>query len=94
MTSNRTVRIAAGLLILAGATALTGCSHVQARGTRYHEVHSSLTPELLTLDQTYVDANRELTLAIKTNMRTANDDLARAAYVNRPSRLTFFPIPH
>lgn len=84
------------LIAAAGAACVgsAGCVNAQAKGTRYREVSWSLTPELETLDKTYVDVDRQVTTSWKTDIRMIQDDFSRAQMIDRPSRLSPFPIPY
>jgi len=84
------------LLIASIATlALTGCaSPGRAHAADRQKVKENLTPELLTLNERSLDAENRLMVTFNTNMRMFWADLARASYVDRPSRLTPGPMPH
>ena len=87
-------RVLPACILLAAAAGLGGCSHSQTKGTRYYEVRTDMTPELLTLDRTHTDVNRDLGIAWRTNLRSLAEDYRRGAMMDRPSRLTFYPMPH
>lgn len=79
-------------IILAGsALALTGCNSVEGRAALYR---TNPTPELDTLSQRHADIDNALTIMSDTNFRLLNEDIGRALYLNRPSRLTPTPIPY
>jgi hypothetical protein len=75
--------------VMAGLVWLGGCSS----DGRYGAIRSDLTPELDTLYQRSADIDNALTLMDDENWRMFNEDLGRAFYVNRPSRLTPEPVP-
>lgn len=84
----RTTRVltAGALLVLAG---LAGCANPLSRDAM---IRFSPTPELDTLYQRNVDIANALAIQEDTNWRMFNQDLGRAFYVDRPSRLTREPI--
>jgi hypothetical protein len=77
--------------LLVGAGLLAGCTNPLSRDAR---IRFSPTPELDTLYQRPVDIANALTLQEDENWRMFNQDLGRAFYVDRPSRLTREPIVH
>lgn len=74
---------AAAVLLVAG-----GCQNSKARDIRMNP-----TPELDTLAQREVDIDNALTVTFDENLRMAKQDLGRAFYTDRPSRLTRESIP-
>ncbi len=89
----RTRRFA--VLSLAGlAVVLTGCQNPASPWSRDGRIRANLTPELNTLDQTDVDVKNQLALLTNENLRMARDDWLKIWYLDRPSRLTQFPMPH
>lgn len=90
----RTRRIA--VLSLAGLAmvVLTGCQNPASPWSRDGRIRANLTPELKTLDQTHVGVKNQTALMVSENRRMAYDDLIKVFYLDRPSRLTQFPMPH
>jgi hypothetical protein len=74
---------AAAMVLVAG-----GCSSSKARDIRLNP-----TPELDTLHQREVDVDNALTVTFDENIRMFKQDLGRAFYTDRPSRLTRETIP-
>lgn len=74
---------AAAVLLVAG-----GCQSSKARDIRMNP-----TPELDTLAQREVDVDNALTVTFDENIRMFKQDLGRAFYTDRPSRLTRETIP-
>lgn len=77
------VPAALGLVALLG-----GCST-----SRDAAIRADLTPELDTLHERPEDMDNSWTLMLDENGRMFVEDLGRAFYVNRPSRLTPEPVP-
>ena len=72
----------------AGALLLGGCSD-----SRYEAVKADPTPNLQTLYQRPTDVDNSVALTFNENGRMFWEDLGRAFYWDRPSRLTREPIP-
>lgn len=86
---NRTV----ALLSAAALTAvLAGCANDPFE--RATMIRLSPTPELKTLYQRPADVANAWAIMDDENWRMFNQDLGRAFYTDRPSRLTREPIPH
>ena len=62
--------------------------------SRHAAIRNSPTPELETLYQRSVDISNAWTIMDDENWRMFTQDLGRAFYTDRPSRLTREPIPH
>jgi hypothetical protein len=90
MSRRRTVFTIAALGTLA-VTMLGGCSGLMSRDdlTRMQP-----TPELDTLHQRSDDIANAWTIMDDENWRMFIQDLGRAFYTDRPSRLTREPVPH
>jgi hypothetical protein len=56
-------------------------------------LRGNLTPELLTLHERHVDSDNAVAITFNENLRMFSEDLGRAAYWDRPSRLTREPVP-
>lgn len=82
-------RLAAATLLATAALALCGCE----TPSRYEAIKSDLTPNLETLYERPQDIDNALVLAADENGRMFWQDLGRAFYVDRPSRLTREPVP-
>jgi hypothetical protein len=81
----------ATLLLLAAAAAvpsLAGCET-----SRYQAIKDDATPNLDTLHQRPEDIDNALVVTFDENGRMFWQDLGRAFYVDRPSRLTREPVP-
>lgn len=81
---------------LVAATLLAACGFISGCGTgdaQLDAVRADPTPELDTLYQRPVEVDNKLTVAADENLRMFWQDLGRAMYVNRPSRLTPETIP-
>lgn len=78
--------------LLLAASTITGCGSQIA--TRDQMIRNNPTPELMTLYQRPVDVNNQTALTFNSNWRMFWQDLGRAAYWDRPSRLTREPVPH
>lgn len=81
-------RHAALLTTLAGIALLSGCTE-----SRYQQVKDDATPNLDTLYQRPEDVDNALVVTFDENGRMFWQDLGRAFYVDRSSRLTREPIP-
>lgn len=78
------------LASVALAAALGACSGTPSR---YESVKSDPTPNLDTLYQRPVDIDNAVVVTFDENSRMFIQDLGRAFYWDRPSRLTREPIP-
>lgn len=77
---------------IAGVTALVGCgSHGDARSAK---LRNNLTPELSTLNQRKVDIANERAYTKNVNYRQARDDWESIWLLDRPARMTLFPMTH
>ncbi len=82
---------AVAVLCLVGGSTLAGCgSNPFGRDA---DLRANLSPEVDTLYQRPVDVENALAITGDTNWRMFNQDLGRAFYTDRPSRLTREPIP-
>ena len=83
------------LLTLTGmALMLAACSGNSAGEKHARSLHGNLTPELLTLTERPIDVQNRMWLTHNTNSRMFWEDMGRVFYTNRPSRLTFEPVPY
>ncbi len=89
-TSNRLI---ATTLTLAALAALAGLAGGCADSTRADDIRADLTPELETLYERQADMDNNGALTADENGRMFPEDLGRALYTNRPSRLTPEPVP-
>ncbi len=71
---------------------LSGCG--DSPRARHTMIRLQPTPEVDTLYQRGVDVDNKLTVMDDENWRMFVQDLGRAFYTDRPSRLTREPIPH
>lgn len=88
------LRMVGGVVCVAAALAVVGCAgkpKTSAQAASY--IRSNPTPELDTLYQRPVDVKNALAVTDDTNGRMILQDLGRAMYTDRPSRLTWEPIP-
>lgn len=88
-SSSLFVLSAVALAALVGG-GLGGCS---GSSSSYSGIKSNLTPELDTLWQRPTDVDNDLVLMDDENWRMFREDLGRAFYVDRPSRLSPEPNP-
>ena len=97
MPSTRSPHSPRSALLIAALAAvcvapMVGCkSEADRRASR---IRRNLTPELDTLYQREDDIDNALALTFDENGRMILQDLGRAFYTDRPSRLTPEPIPH
>lgn len=88
--------LAIGSLTAAGlAAGLGGCSTAssQADYAQAETIRANLTPELDTLYQRPDDMSNAFVVMLDENGRMFWQDLGRALYTDRPSRLTREPVP-
>lgn len=86
----RTLAMSGGAALLAAC--LAGCGTNPF--SRDAMIRFNPTPELDTLYQRPVDVANAWAIMDDENWRMFNQDLGRAWYTDRPSRLTREPIPH
>jgi hypothetical protein len=79
--------------ILGTCALLTACGG-NANSTSPSAIRGNLTPELSSLTARSVDLSNERAITFNTNFRAMVDDFNRAALLDRPSRLTVYPMPH
>lgn len=87
---NRRSGLIVTLAACAAASMLSGCD---TGDKRLDDVRADPTPNLDTLYQRPADIDNSLTVMADENGRMFWQDLGRAWYVDRPSRLTREPIP-
>ncbi|MBX3386301.1 MAG: hypothetical protein KF768_07005 [Phycisphaeraceae bacterium] len=75
---------------IAASAMIWGCASEQ---TRYQQVKADPTPNLDTLYQRPADIDNKVILTFDENARMFVQDLGRAFYWDRPSRLTREPVP-
>lgn len=92
----RSWRSTTGLLaLLAAGGMLSGCYAGGGSATGIDaQIRADPTPEMQTLYQRQVDVENSLAIWSDENWRMFNQDLGRAFYTDRPSRLTREAIPH
>mgnify|MGYP000092793521 CR=1 FL=1 len=78
---------------LIGLVALASLSAVGCETSRYQQVKDDATPNLDTLYQRPEDIDNNIVTTFDENGRMLWQDLGRAFYWDRPSRLTREPIP-
>lgn len=90
--ATRIILLAAGTL---AAAALSGCTTAVSRAdyAQAERIRADLTPELDTLHQRPDDMTNAITIMADENGRMFWQDLGRAFYWDRPSRLTREPVP-
>lgn len=89
--SSRISRPSLALAVIAGAALLVGCTSSSDR--RASQIRGDLTPELKTLGKRPDDVKNSLAIYFNEMERMMYQDLGRAFYTDRPSRLTPEPIP-
>jgi hypothetical protein len=83
---NRSViRLAAAISLMSGASMLLGC---EADGGRLRSYRLDPTPNLDRLGQELAVEENYRAITQETNLRAMNDDLSRAFFTDRPTRLT------
>lgn len=80
-------------LCLTAAAALSGLAVGCSSNSQYDQIRADLTPELETLHERQADMDNSWTIMMDENGRMFVQDLGRAFYVNRPSRLSPEPMP-
>lgn len=85
---SRSSSLIASCLLAATALTLGACET-----SRYQAVKDDPTPNLDTLYQRPQDVDNALVVMWDENWRMFTQDLGRAFYVDRPSRLTREPVP-
>lgn len=76
-------------VVVAAAAALGGCADNSPEGIRL-----DLTPDLQTTWQRPVDVGNQVSITYDENIRLFWEDLHRASLVDRPSRLSKYPMPY
>jgi hypothetical protein len=76
------------LALVAGATFLGGCS---TAGPTHSKVVHDLTPEMMGLDKSPYEMQNMTSVTWNAGNRMFWDDVSRAWYTDRPSRLTNIP---
>jgi hypothetical protein len=72
-----------------GCGLMAGCEdRITAR-----DVHSNMSPELDTTSRTPGEINTQLSRTVDTNGRMFWDDLMSVMLLDKPSRLSVYPIP-
>ncbi len=86
---------AGGAMLVLGALSVTaiGGGLAGCKSSHAEEVRANPTPDLDTLYQNDDDINNALTRTFDEDLRMFWQDLGRAFYVDRPSRLTREPVP-
>jgi hypothetical protein len=89
-------RLLASFVCLAGAAFLGGCGGTdRLEGEDVHAIRLNPTPVEQTLTMTRDDLdNRIYGITFDQNLLMANDDLLRGLLLDRPSRLTRFPVAY
>ncbi len=95
MSTKRSIGRSLGVVGVVAAAALAGCTTAtsQADHNQAEQIRADLTPELDTLYQRPDDVYNSLTIMADENGRMFWQDLGRAFYTDRPSRLTREPVP-
>lgn len=83
-------RLMCALALVTLAGGLTGCG---SGDERLDAVRDDPSPNLDTLHQRPADIDNAVTLTFDENWRMFTQDLGRAFYWDRPSRLTREPVP-
>lgn len=85
-------RLLLATALLAGAAFSSGCS--SSKDSRVKALRSDPTPEMKTLYQRKDDVNNALAIYFNEMDRMFWQDMGRAFYTDRPSRLTPEPTPY
>jgi len=91
MTSSRALRCTLAVTLIAGV--LGGCGG-SATSTKPSAVRGNLTPNMSSLNQRPQDVDNMVALTFNTQKRERRADWYRLALLDRPSRLSYIPIPH
>ena len=85
-----------GLLAVASCVAITGLvgCHSSPAAQRDAKVRSNLTPELETLSKRPIDTSNTQAIVWDENLRMANEDWYHIWFLDRPSRLGRYRMPH
>ncbi len=86
----KSFKVCLGVMSLAGGIALSGCKSTSADAM---SVRLEPSPELTTLYERPDDVLNNLAIMVDENERMFWEDLGRALYWDRPSRLTPEPLP-
>lgn len=92
MTARHATRAALALAALACASALTACGGSNHAGNET-AIRLNPTPAYYSLGKRKTDEKNRWAYMADTNFRAMRDDMARAIYIDRPSRLHFGPKP-
>lgn len=88
----RPLTVLLGVTLTAGLSGCASTANTQAQRDA-ERVRKDPTPEAVTLFQTPDEVENELAVMYNDNWRMFKQDLGRAFYVDRPSRLTREPVP-
>jgi|GEM_PF-587454 len=101
MQAHRTIRAirsiwisGTALFAIVGVVALSGVSGCTTDGPKHQSVVHNLTPEMIGLAKRPVDLQNSTSVTWNADNRMLVDDWSRAALIDRPSRLTPYPMPH
>lgn len=87
------IRIASAAILVAAGAALTGCKSGSAQHAGpLDSIRKRPTPELRTLAERHTDAKNARVIDRDTELRMLSDDIRRFLYIDRPSRLSNYPI--
>lgn len=89
MSKNCFMRVMFGSMV---AVCLAGCANTNDY-PGHTEVANDITPDMLSLSKRPIDANNTMRLTNNENYRMMWDDLGRLTLLNRPSRLSHYPVP-
>lgn len=84
--------VTAGVLVLAGLAAFAGCASSKTSEGRAAELRSNLTPELDAMAERKVDIQNQEALTLDENGRMLREDWQRFWLMERPSRLSPYPV--
>lgn len=85
-------RIAALVVGAAGLSVAGGCAGTAGR--QHAAISHDATPDLITLDKRPIDDSNMVTVTWNANWRESWDDWNKIWLLDRPSRLTQYPMPH
>lgn len=91
MTPSRALRCS---LVLALGAALVGCSSGNSTRTSHSAVKGNLMPGMSTLNQRPDDVENMWAMTKTTNRKALRADWYRIILYERPSRLSYIPVPH
>ncbi|MBN8598984.1 MAG: hypothetical protein J0L78_15030 [Planctomycetes bacterium] len=85
-------RVAKFVFPLAGIAVLAGCRTTAKTGESLSDIQWNPTPGISDPALRFDDSNSRVAVSVNDNMRKATDDWGRFWLVDRPSRLSPYPV--